>query len=71
MGQSQWRITNIDVYIQKNLTQSWPVFPFYTPWKHLTTFGFPVVSWGINENIGQKWVKQDLIKVRGINKLSL
>ena len=28
------------------LTHSWPMFPFYTPWKHQKTFGSLVLSGG-------------------------
>ena len=30
-----------------HLTHSWPMFPFYTPWKHPKTFGFLLFSGGI------------------------
>ena len=33
---------------RNKLNHFWPMFPFYTSWKHQKTFG----------NIGQKWVKQ-------------
>ena len=40
------------------LTHIWPMFPFYTPWKHQKTCDFLVFSGGTNGNIDQKWVKE-------------
>ena len=31
----------------KKLTHFWPIFPFYTPWKHQKTKDFLVFSGGI------------------------
>ena len=31
-------------YLAVILTRFWPMFPFYTPWKHQKTFGFLVFS---------------------------
>ena len=39
-----------------SLTHFWPMFPFYTPWKHQKTKGFLVFSRDIKGNIGKKCI---------------
>ena len=40
-------VRNFNLLLLSILTYFWPMFPFYTPWKHQKTFGFLVFSWGI------------------------
>ena len=41
-----------------SLTHFWPMFPFYTPWKHQKTKGFLVFSGGTKWEHWPNWVKQ-------------
>ena len=38
------------------LTYFWPIFPFYTPWKHQKTVDFLMVSGGIK---WEHWLEMD------------
>ena len=46
----------------KTLTRFWPMFPFYAPWKHQKSEGFPVISgrikWEHWSNMGSENVKK-------------
>ena len=44
--------------LKLRLTHFWPMFPFYTPWKHQTTKGSLVFSGGIKWEHWPKWIKK-------------
>ena len=44
------RVLNTSLY-SLSTHDIWPIFPFYTPWKHQKTFGFLVFSGGYEMRI--------------------
>ena len=45
-------------YLLSRLTLFWPMFPFYTSWRHQNILGFLVFSDGVRWEIPQKLVKR-------------
>ena len=69
MNLSKWLPVLLEMF-----NSFWPMFQFYTPWKHQKTYTRkPLVFWCfqgvINGNIGQKWVNKNLHNVLCISFL--
>ena len=53
--------TKLIVFFLSFLTHFWPMFPFYTSWKHQKTKSYLVFSGVYIGNFGQKWVNKDFL----------
>ena len=53
--------TKLIVFFLPFLTHFWPMFPFYTSWKHQKTKSYLVFSGAYMGNFGQKWVNKDFL----------